>query len=129
MTVDWDWSRVVFDHVKIGVRDAEASKRFYRTVLATLDIPPLWEGEHGGQYANFVVSSKAEPGGPIHIAFVAKSRAEVDAFHGAGVEAGYADNGAPGVREQYSSEGAGLYYAAFVLDPDGNNVEAVVREF
>ena len=129
MTVDWDWSRVVFDHLKVGVRDAEASKKFYRTVLATLDIPPLWEGEHGGQYANLVVSSKAEPGGPIHIAFVAKSRAEVDAFHGAGVEAGYADNGAPGVREQYSSEGAGLYYAAFLLDPDGNNVEAVVREF
>ena len=129
MTVDWDWSRVVLDHVKIGVRDAEASKKFYRTVLATLDIPPLWEGGHGGQYANLVVSSKAEPGGPIHIAFVARSRAEVDAFHRAGVEAGHADNGAPGVREQYSSEGAGLYYAAFLLDPDGNNVEAVVREF
>jgi catechol 2,3-dioxygenase-like lactoylglutathione lyase family enzyme len=129
VTVDWDWSRVVFDHVKIGVRDAEASKKFYRTVLATLDIPPLWEGEHGGQYANLVVSSKAEPGGPIHIAFVARSRAEVDAFHGAGLKAGYADNGAPGVREQYSSEGAGVYYAAFLLDPDGNNVEAVVREF
>ena len=129
MTVDWDWSRVVFDHVKIGVRDAEASKKFYRTVLATLDIPPLWEGEHGGQYANLVVSVNAEPGGPIHIAFVARSRAEVDAFHRAGVEAGYADNGAAGVREQYSSEGAGLYYAAFLLDPDGNNIEAVVREF
>jgi catechol 2,3-dioxygenase-like lactoylglutathione lyase family enzyme len=129
VTVDWDWSRVVFDHVKVGVRDAEASKKFFRTVLATLDIPPLWEGEQGGQYANLVVSSEAEPGGPIHIAFVARSRAEVDAFHRAGVEAGYADNGTPGVREQYSSEGAGLYYAAFLLDPDGNNVEAVVREF
>jgi catechol 2,3-dioxygenase-like lactoylglutathione lyase family enzyme len=129
LTVDWDWSRVVFDHVKIGVRDGEASKKFYRTVLATLDIPPLWEGEYGGQYANLVVSSKAEPGGPIHIAFVAGSRAEVDAFHRAGVEAGYADNGAPGVREQYSSAEAGRYYAAFLLDPDGNNVEAVVREF
>ena len=129
MTVGWDWSRVVFDHVKIGVRDAEASKKFFRTVLATLDIPPLWEGEHGGQYANLVVSSNAEPGGPIHVAFVARSREEVDAFHRAGVEAGYADNGAPGVREQYSSEEAGHYYAAFLLDPDGNNVEAVVREF
>jgi catechol 2,3-dioxygenase-like lactoylglutathione lyase family enzyme len=129
VTVDWDWSRVVFDHVMIGVRDGEASKKFYRTVLATLDIPPLWEGEHGGQYANLVVSSKAEHGGPIHIAFVASSRAEVDAFHRAGVEAGYADNGAPGVREQYSSAEAGRYYAAFLLDPDGNNVEAVVREF
>jgi hypothetical protein len=77
---DWDWSRVVFDHVKIGVRDAEASRSFYRTVLAALGIPPLWEGEHGGQYANLVVSSKAAPGGPIHIGFVASSRAEVDAF-------------------------------------------------
>ena len=129
MTVDWDWSRVVFDHVKIGVRDAEASRTFYRTVLATLDIPPLWEGEHGGQYANLVITANAEPGGPIHIAFVARSRAEVDAFHRAGVEAGYADNGEPGVREQYSSAEAGRYYAAFLLDPDGNNVEAVVREF
>ena len=122
MTVDWDWSRVVFDHVKIGVRDAEASKAFYRTVLATLDIPPLWEGEHGGQYANLVVSSKAEAGGPIHIAFVARSRDEVDAFHRAGVEAGYADNGAPGVREQYSSAEAGRYYAAFLLDPERSGV-------
>jgi catechol 2,3-dioxygenase-like lactoylglutathione lyase family enzyme len=125
---DWDWSRVVFDHVKIGVRDAEASKTFYRTVLAALEIPPLWEGEHGGQYANLVVSTKAAQGGPIHIGFVARSRDEVDAFHRAGVEAGYEDNGAPGVREQYSSEAAGRYYAAFLLDPDGNNIEAVLRE-
>jgi catechol 2,3-dioxygenase-like lactoylglutathione lyase family enzyme len=124
---DWDWSRVVLDHVKIGVRDAEASRRFYRTVLAALGIPPLWEGEHGGQYANLVVSSKAAAGGPIHIGFVARSRAEVDAFHRAGLEAGYADNGTPGVREQYSSEASGLYYAAFLLDPDGNNIEAVYR--
>ena len=128
MASDWDWSRVVFDHVKIGVRDAEASKTFYRTVMAALEIPPLWEGEHGGQYANLVVSTKAAPGGPIHIAFVARSRDEVDAFHRAGVEAGHEDNGAPGVREQYSSEAAGRYYAAFLLDPDGNNIEAVLRE-
>ena len=128
MAVDWDWSRVVFDHVKIGVRDPEASKTFYRTVLAALEIPPLWEGEHGGQYANLVVSTKAAPGGPIHIAFVARSRDEVDAFHRAGVEAGHEDNGAPGVREEYSSEAAGRYYAAFLLDPDGNNIEAVLRE-
>ena len=128
MASDWDWSRVVFDHVKIGVRDAEASKTFYRTVLAALEIPPLWEGEHGGQYDNLVVSTKAAPGGPIHIGFVARSRDEVDAFHRAGVEAGHEDNGAPGVREEYSSEAAGRYYAAFLLDPDGNNIEAVLRE-
>jgi catechol 2,3-dioxygenase-like lactoylglutathione lyase family enzyme len=103
MTVEWDWERVVFDHVKIGVRDAAASVDFYRAVLATLEIPPLWEREDGAQFANLVVR-EGDPGGPIHIAFVAASR------------------------EQYSSPEAGRYYAAFLLDPDGNNVEAVRRE-
>ena len=125
---EWDWARVVFDHVKIGVRDAQASRAFYRTVLGALDIPPLWEDEHGGQYANLVVSARVAPGGPIHIGFVARTRDEVDAFHRVGIDAGYRDNGAPGVREQYSSEAAGRYYAAFLLDPDGNNIEAVLRE-
>jgi catechol 2,3-dioxygenase-like lactoylglutathione lyase family enzyme len=126
--IEWDWTRVVFDHVKIGVRDAAASIAFYTAVLATLEIPPLWESDRGAQFANLVVY-EGEPGGPIHIAFVASSRAQVDAFHRAGIDGGYRDNGAPGVREQYSSDDAGLYYAAFLLDPDGNNVEAVVREF
>ena len=129
MSIDWDWTRVVFDHVKIGVRNSEESIRFYKTVLKPLDIPPIWEGEHGAQFANLVVSAKAEPGGPIHIGFVADSREQVDAFHRAGIEAGALDNGAPGVREQYSSPEGGRYYAAFLLDPDGNNVEAVRREF
>jgi catechol 2,3-dioxygenase-like lactoylglutathione lyase family enzyme len=124
---DWDWSRVVFDHVKLGVRDVEASKQFYRTVLGALDIQPLWESEGGAQYANLVLSGAAEVTAPLHIGFVARSREEVDAFHRAGVEAGYEDNGPPGVREQYSSPEAGLYYAAFLLDPDGNNIEAVHR--
>jgi catechol 2,3-dioxygenase-like lactoylglutathione lyase family enzyme len=124
---DWDWSRVVFDHVKIGVSDADESKRFYTTVLAELEIPPLWEAERGAQYANLVISNAAELTGPLHIAFVARSRDEVDAFHRAGIEAGFRDNGPPGVREQYSSEAAGLYYAAFLLDPDGRNIEAVHR--
>jgi catechol 2,3-dioxygenase-like lactoylglutathione lyase family enzyme len=128
MAVDWDWERVVFDHVKLGVRDPVASVRFYRAVLAELEIPPLWESERGAQFANLVVV-EGEPGGPIHVGFVARSRAEVDAFYRAGIEAGARDNGAPGVREQYSSDEAGRYYAAFLLDPDGNNVEAVVREF
>jgi catechol 2,3-dioxygenase-like lactoylglutathione lyase family enzyme len=124
---EWDWSRIVFDHVKIGVRDADASKKFYGTVLAALDIPPLWESDQGAQYANLVVSGAAEVTAPLHIGFVARSREEVDAFHHAGIVAGFEDNGAPGVREQYSSEEAGLYYAAFLLDPDGNNIEAVFR--
>jgi catechol 2,3-dioxygenase-like lactoylglutathione lyase family enzyme len=126
--VDWDWTRVVFDHVKIGVRDAAASIGFYKTVLEPLAIPPLWESERGAQFANLVVS-EGDPSGPVHMAFVAGSRAQVDAFHRAGIDAGFRDNGEPGVREQYSSDEAGRYYAAFLFDPDGNNVEAVVREF
>ena len=129
MTIDWDWTRIVFDHVTIGVRDARESIRFYSTVLGTLGVPAIWESEDGAQFANLVVSGKHEPGGPVHIAFVANSREEVDAFHRAGIEAGFRDNGAPGVRDQYSSDEGGRYYAAFLLDPDGNNVEAVRREF
>ena len=56
MVTEWDWTRVVFDHVKIGGGDAEASKRFYGTVLAALDIPPLWESDRGAQYANLVLT-------------------------------------------------------------------------
>jgi catechol 2,3-dioxygenase-like lactoylglutathione lyase family enzyme len=130
VSVDWDWTRVVIDHVHIRVQDAAASVAFYKAILATLDIPPIWESERGAQLANLVVTD-GEPKtiGPVHIAFVAESREQVDAFHRAGIEAGARDNGAPGVREQYSSEAGGRYYAAFLLDPDGNNVEAVHREF
>jgi len=127
--VDWDWTRIVFDHVAIGVRDVAASKRFYGAVLAAVEIPAVWESESGVQYANLVIVGGREPSAPVHIAFSARSRDEVDAFHRAGVAAGFSDNGAPGVREQYSSDEGGVYYAAFVLDPDGNNVEAVHREF
>ena len=102
---------------------------FYKTVLEPLAIPPLWESDRGAQFANLVVWSDERSSGPVHIAFVADSREQVDAFHRAGIEAGYEDNGAPGVREQYSSEEAGRYYSAFLLDPDGNNIEAVRREF
>jgi catechol 2,3-dioxygenase-like lactoylglutathione lyase family enzyme len=124
---DWDWDRVVFDHVKLTVGDPEASKAFYRTVLAALEIPPIWEDGRGGQYANLVVMGPGESSTPIHIGFVARTREEVDAFHEAGLAAGYRDNGAPGVRDRYTNEAAGLYYAAFLLDPDGNNIEAVHR--
>jgi catechol 2,3-dioxygenase-like lactoylglutathione lyase family enzyme len=127
---DWDWTRIVFDHVHIRVRDAGSSIAFYRALLEPLGIPPVWERENGAQFANFVVTDD-EPvtSGPVHVAFVAESREQVDAFHRAGLEAGGRDNGAPGVREEYSSEYGGRYYAALVLDPDGNNIEAVRREF
>jgi len=129
MAVDWDWERVVFDHVQITVADAAAAVAFYKTILEPLAIPPLWENERGAQFANLVVVGGDATSGPIHIAFVAQDREQVDAFHRAGIDAGYRDNGPPGVREQYSSEEGGVYYAAFLLDPDGNNVEAVAREF
>jgi len=129
VAVDWDWTRVVFDHVHVGVRDRGASMAFYSAVLGTLGIPALWESDRGAQFANFVFSDDREPGGPVHLAFAADSREQVEAFHRAGLEAGGRDNGPPDVRERYSSEAGGRYYAAFVLDPDGNNVEAVHREF
>jgi catechol 2,3-dioxygenase-like lactoylglutathione lyase family enzyme len=129
VAVDWDWTRVVFDHVRIGVGDSDASVAFYKTVLEPLAIPPLWESERGAQFANLVVTGGDVPTAPVHIAFVAESREQVDAFHRAGIDAGYRDNGPPGVREQYSSDEGGRYYAAYLLDPDGNNVEAVRREF
>src|SRR5215207_8671995 len=85
---DWDWERVVFDHVKVTVRDAAASVTFYKTALAALEIPPLWENERGAQFANLVFVSGDERGGPIHVAFVARSREQVDAFHRAAIAAG-----------------------------------------
>jgi catechol 2,3-dioxygenase-like lactoylglutathione lyase family enzyme len=127
--VDWDWNRIVFDHVHLGVRDRDASMAFYSTVLEPLGIPPIWQDERGAQFANLVFTADREPSARVHLAFVAESRAQVDAFHRAGIEAGFSDNGPPAVREQYSSEAGGRYYAAYLLDPDGNNVEAVHREF
>ena len=127
--MDWDWTRIVFDHVQISVRDAQKSVAFYTALLEPLGIPSLAEFEGGAQLANLVIVARDETSGPVHLAFAAESREQVEAFHHAGLEAGGTDNGAPGVREQYSSEAGGRYYAAFVLDPDGNNVEAVHREF
>jgi catechol 2,3-dioxygenase-like lactoylglutathione lyase family enzyme len=130
MSSDWDWTRIVFDHVHIRVQDATASVAFYKALLEPLGIPAVWESENGAQFANLVVTD-GDPytSGPVHVAFVAETREQVDAFHRAGLDAGGRDNGAPGVREQYSSDEGGRYYAAFVLDPDGNNIEAVTREF
>ena len=73
--VDWDWDRVVFDHVKVTVADAAASVAFYKTVLEPLQIPPLWESERGAQFANLVVIGGDERSGPIHMGFVAQTRA------------------------------------------------------
>ena len=119
----WDWSRPLFDHVQMHVRDVAESVRFYETVLAPLAIPLVYAGEQQAEFPNFAVVGGRTPSGPGHVAFRAASEAQVQAFHRAGVEAGYRDNGAPGLRPQYY----GRYYAAYLLDPDDNNVEAVYR--
>jgi catechol 2,3-dioxygenase-like lactoylglutathione lyase family enzyme len=114
----------VFDHVGIYASDRAESERFYTTVLATLGIDKDYSAEALAEWDDFALS-QAAPDRPLtqglHIGFVAPSREHVDAFHRAGVEAGYRDDGAPGPRPQYRED----YYGSFLLDPDGNSAEAV----
>jgi catechol 2,3-dioxygenase-like lactoylglutathione lyase family enzyme len=121
--------RVIIDHLKIGVSDLEKSRRFYAQALAPLGLEELGppsdqrrEISFGTKEEDdFAISEEYEPGGQIHIAFAADTTQQVDAFHAAAIAAGGTDNGEPGPRPEYS----GGYYGAFVLDPDGHNVEAV----
>lgn len=117
----------LIDHIQIVVKDLDASRRFYTAVFDVLGIP-VQDGDESFFWADeFVVSSKdsdAAQGtltGKNHFAFQARDRAMVDAVYKAALAAGGKDNGAPGMRDHYHPG----YYAAFVLDPDGNNVEAV----
>jgi catechol 2,3-dioxygenase-like lactoylglutathione lyase family enzyme len=119
---EWDWSRPVFDHVHLRVADLQRSKAFYSAVLEPLGIPLLMETEHMVQFPNLALSDDGPPTERIHVAFRADSQDSVGAFHRAGVEAGFEDNGAPGPRDYMPG-----YYSAYLLDPDGNNVEAVHR--
>jgi catechol 2,3-dioxygenase-like lactoylglutathione lyase family enzyme len=120
--------RVVIDHVAIGVSDLERSRTFYREALAPLGFSehePWQEGVREAtfgleRFADFAISLEHAAGTATHIAFAADSRELVDAFHAAALAAGGRDNGAPGLRPEYSER----YYGAFVLDPDGNNIEA-----
>ena len=116
----------LIDHVQLVVNDLEKSKAFYSAVLDTLGIPYGGGGEDWFFYDELCISSKTSPAaqgkltGPTHLAFQAADRAAVEAFHAAGLKAGGKDNGAPGIRPYHPG-----YYAAFLLDPDGNNIEAV----
>jgi len=114
----------MFDHVTIRVSDRSASELFYETVLRTLGIEQAHSGEVGPEWNDFSLS-QADAEHPVtqrlHIGFSAPSRAHVDAFWRAGTEEGYRDDGAPGLRPEYSDD----YYGAFLLDPDGNSAEAV----
>jgi len=116
----------MFDHVSFPVRDAVKSRAFYTAALEPLGIGVAVEfpGEVGfGKRGRpqFWLGGEGTPPGGVHIAFTAATRADVDAFYHAAIAAGGLDNGAPGLRPHYHAN----YYGAFVLDPDGHNVEAV----
>ena len=116
----------LIDHVHLVVRDLPASRRFYQAVFDALGVPIGGEGDDFFWADEVFVSSadsKAALGeltGRHHLAFQARDRAAVEAFHKAALAAGGRDNGAPGLRPYHPG-----YYAAFALDPDGNNIEAV----
>jgi catechol 2,3-dioxygenase-like lactoylglutathione lyase family enzyme len=116
----------VIDHVGLGVSDLERSRAFYEQALAPLGYRLLIErdgslgfGRNGKP--DFFIHGNRPVSGPTHVAMASPDRATVDAFHAAGLAAGGPDNGPPGPRPHYHEH----YYGAFVLDPDGNNLEAV----
>jgi catechol 2,3-dioxygenase-like lactoylglutathione lyase family enzyme len=121
----------MLDHVGFPVTDFARSKAFYTQALAPLGIGVVMEvslSDEGDGYAGFGVDrphfwiGTGKPlVGRLHVAFAAKNRAEVRAFYEAAIAAGGVDNGAPGLRPHYHEN----YYGAFVLDPDGHNIEAV----
>lgn len=111
----------------IRVSDFVASREFYDTVLAPLGFVDPYVADAFVEWGDFSIAApKAGESvtGGLHVAFAASSRAQVDAFHAAAMAAGYRSNGAPGERSQYHAG----YYGAYVLDPDGNNVEAVFHD-
>jgi catechol 2,3-dioxygenase-like lactoylglutathione lyase family enzyme len=116
----------LIDHIQLVVRDLDASRRFYTAVFDVLQVPMGGEGEDhfwGDELFISTPESDAAQGeltGRHHIAFQARDRAMVDAFHRVALAHGGRDNGAPGERDYHPG-----YYGAFVLDPDGNNIEAV----
>ena len=114
----------LIDHLHLVVRDLPASRRFYGAVLETLGVPIGGEGDDFFWADELYVSSGAGALGQLtgrhHLAFQARDQAMVQAFHAAGLAAGGTDNGGPGERPYHPG-----YYAAFLLDPDGNNIEAV----
>lgn len=123
----------MFDHIDFAVVNLETSRKFYRTVLATLGVEPFMdiktdEGREGTGYGSLTGEQfwigKGEPvKGRMHIAFSASSRSEVDAFYETALSEEGKAKGAPGIRPTYGEH----YYAAFVFDPDGHTIEAVCR--
>ena len=122
----------MFDHVKFGVSDCEASKAFFLKALEPLGVVVVSEGSptygvelspRGGKVSLCLYQTEEKPA-PLHLAFVAENREQVDAFYHAALEVGGKDNGPPGLCPEYHAN----YYAAFVICPDGHNIEAVCHE-
>lgn len=118
----------MFDHVKFGVSDYAVSKAFFLRALAPLGVAVVSEGtpDYGVELsakgkASLCLFQTDQKPAHLHLAFVAQNRRQVDDFHRAALAAGGTDNGAPGLRPQYNA----TYYAAFVIGPDGHNIEAV----
>ena len=120
----------MFDHVVFGVRDYEKTKEFYLKVLEPIGVVVLSEGELGielssdGKSSLCIRRKPEEYPAHLHLAFVAENREQVQSFHRIALEIGARDNGGPGLRPNYS----GHYYAAYVIDPDGHNIEMVCHE-
>ena len=119
----------MIDHIGIAVTDLDRAVAFYTKALAPLGYVHVmtyeqWAGFGIGGKPDFWIEGKKQPKDRVHVAFRAKGRAEVRAFYEAAIAAGGKDNGPPGVREHYHAN----YYGAFVLDPDGHNVEAVCHD-
>jgi len=114
----------VFSHVQLRVSDLRESVRFYETVLAPLGVEKSWDDGELVEFGLLSLSADGPVSRHVHLAFEAGSRAEVEAFHRVALAAGFRDHGVPGYRERYAAN----YFAAYLLDPDGNNVEAVWRD-
>ena len=119
----------MFDHVVFGVSDYAASKAFFLKALEPLGVIDVVEGPLGieivgSNKASLCLFQTKEKPARLHLAFKAETRGQVDAFHRAALAAGGQDNGAPGLRPQYHAR----YYAAFIIGPDGHNLEAVCHE-
>jgi catechol 2,3-dioxygenase-like lactoylglutathione lyase family enzyme len=110
----------LLDHVHLRVGDLEASKRFYLAVTEVLGVPLGFTSESAFSIDELFFSDDGEPTARVHIAFQADGEQAVQRFHVAGLAAGGRDNGRPGPRDYHPG-----YYAAYLFDPDGNNVEAV----
>lgn len=120
---------MIIDHIGLAISNYENSKNFYQQALAPLGIELVaefdgWAGFGKDGKPDFWFGEDEAAHQPMHIAFVAESRDQVDQFYKAAIEAGTKDNGKPGVREMYHPD----YYGAFVIDPDGHNIEAVCHD-